>query len=85
MFHYRAQNKRTVLVHDRLFVDGREVRAGEIDVSQEQRLSREPHTGRTGGERESAQQPQRRWAPNRPQIGHKPSSQPGNVPESTQL
>ncbi|KAH3862965.1 hypothetical protein DPMN_025941 [Dreissena polymorpha] len=70
MRHYRAQNKRSVLVCDRLFVDGREVRAEEIDVSQKQRLSREPHTGRAGGERGSAQQSQRRWAAYRPQLGH---------------
>ncbi|WAR05430.1 hypothetical protein MAR_020799, partial [Mya arenaria] len=35
--HFRAQKRHTVLVRDRLFVDGREVRAGEIDTSQDRR------------------------------------------------
>jgi len=56
MRHFRKENKRVVLVRDKLFVDGREVRAGEV-VLPEGSSRRDPPTG-SG---------HRRWGNNRPQ------------------
>jgi len=75
--HFRKQKKRVVLVRDRLFVDGKEVRAGDVVLPR-----RPPYGGRAGEGARGV--PDRRTSDRRQPSAHGHMSG-GNVTESTYM